>query len=386
MSTKSILHGQLKMEFYDTSYDFNKYMPESHSFDLLSRTPKKTNQNLIDIHQRRYLGNKYSVLNLIEHIIKNEISEYKSICDIFAGTGTVGNYFNSKNVEVVSNDLLYSNYITLNAFLSDEHYDENKIEELLEYFNQDIYAYDNYFSKHFGDKYYSIENSRKIGAIREEIEELFAQKKLTFKEKSILITSLIYAMDKIANTVGHYDAYIKKEIKQSSLKLKKLNTDNETNFSNKIYNKDANKLIEKIEGDILYIDPPYNSRQYCDTYHLLENIALWQKPELSGVAKKFDRSNLKSSYSYKNATFAFADLINKSKFKYILFSYNNMGDKGNSRSNARISDDAIMDILSQKGKVKVFEKEFKEFTTGKSNRGDNKERVFFVKVHEGKTI
>lgn len=380
MSTKSILHGQLKMEFYDTSYDFNKYMPESHSFDLLSRTPKKTNQNLIDIHQRRYLGNKYSVLNLIEHIIKNEISEYKSICDIFAGTGTVGNYFNSKNVEVVSNDLLYSNYITLNAFLSDEHYDENKIEELLEYFNQDIYAYDNYFSKHFGDKYYSIENSRKIGAIREEIEELFAQKKLTFKEKSILITSLIYAMDKIANTVGHYDAYIKKEIKQSSLKLKKLNTDNETNFSNKIYNKDANKLIEKIEGDILYIDPPYNSRQYCDTYHLLENIALWQKPELSGVAKKFDRSNLKSSYSYKNATFAFADLINKSKFKYILFSYNNMGDKGNSRSNARISDDAIMDILSQKGKVKVFEKEFKEFTTGKSNRGDNKERVFFVEV------
>ncbi|KIM05852.1 MAG: DNA methyltransferase [Sulfurovum sp. AS07-7] len=334
----------------------------------------------MDIHQRRYLGNKYSVLNLIEHIIKNEISEYKSICDIFAGTGTVGNYFNSKNVEVVSNDLLYSNYITLNAFLSDEHYDENKIEELLEYFNQDIYAYDNYFSKHFGDKYYSIENSRKIGAIREEIEELFAQKKITFKEKSILITSLIYAMDKIANTVGHYDSYIKKEIKQSSLKLKKLNTDNETNFSNKIYNKDANKLIEKIEGDILYIDPPYNSRQYCDTYHLLENIALWQKPELSGVAKKFDRSNLKSSYSYKNATSAFADLINKSKFKYILFSYNNMGDKGNSRSNARISDDAIMDILSQKGKVKVFEKEFKEFTTGKSNRGDNKERVFFVEV------
>jgi len=380
MLTKSILHGQLKMEFCDTSYNFNKYMPESHSFDLLSRTPKKTNQNLIDIHQRRYLGNKYSVLNLIEHIIKNEISEYKSICDIFAGTGTVGNYFNSKNVEVVSNDLLYSNYITLNAFLSDEHYDENKIEELLEYFNQDIYAYDNYFSKHFGDKYYSIENSRKIGAIREEIEELFAQKKITFKEKSILITSLIYAMDKIANTVGHYDSYIKKEIKQSSLKLKKLNTDNETNFSNKIYNKDANKLIEKIEGDILYIDPPYNSRQYCDTYHLLENIALWQKPELSGVAKKFDRSNLKSSYSYKNATSAFADLINKSKFKYILFSYNNMGDKGNSRSNARISDDAIMDILSQKGKVKVFEKEFKEFTTGKSNRGDNKERVFFVEV------
>ncbi|EFK97839.1 Modification methylase LlaI [sediment metagenome] len=222
MSTKSILHGQLKMEFYDTSYNFNKYMPESHSFDLLSRTPKKTNQNLIDIHQRRYLGNKYSVLNLIEHIIKNEISEYKSICDIFAGTGTVGNYFNSKNVEVVSNDLLYSNYITLNAFLSDEHYDENKIEELLEYFNQDIYAYDNYFSKHFGDKYYSIENSRKIGAIREEIEELFAQKKLTFKEKSILITSLIYAMDKIANTVGHYDAYIKKENKTIIFKIKEI--------------------------------------------------------------------------------------------------------------------------------------------------------------------
>lgn len=380
MITKSIVYGQLKMELYDISCTFNKYILEQYSFDLLSKTPKKIKQNFIDIHQRRYLGNKYSVLNLIEHIIDNEIGEYESICDIFAGTGTVGNHFNSKNVEVVSNDLLYSNYITLNAFLGDEYYDENKIEELIEYFNRNIYAQDNYFSKHFSNKYYSAENSRKIGAIREEIEELFAQKKITFKEKSILITSLIYAMDKIANTVGHYDAYIKKEIKQSSLRLKKLNTDNKTNYNNKIYNQDANKLIEEIEGDILYIDPPYNSRQYCDTYHLLENVALWQKPELSGVAKKFDRSNLKSSYSYKNATFAFADLISKAKFKYILFSYNNMGDKGNSRSNARINDDAIMDILSQKGKVKVFEKEFKEFTTGKSNRGDNKERVFFVEV------
>ncbi len=116
------------------------------------------------------------------------------------------------------------------------------------------------------------------------------------KDKFILLTSLNYAIDKIANTVGHYDAYIKKDLKDLKFELKMLDIDIEDNKNNKIYNKDANLLIRDIECDILYLDPPYNSRQYSDAYHLLENLALWQKPEVFGVAKKFDRTKIKSGY------------------------------------------------------------------------------------------
>ncbi len=180
-----------------------------------------------------------------------------------------------------------------------------------------------------------------------------------------------YSIDRIANTVGHYDAYIKKDLKDLKFEMKLISTNTEKNLHNKIYNKDANLLIRDIECDILYLDPPYNSRQYSDAYHLLENLSLWQKPEVFGVAKKFDRSKIKSEYCKVNASILFDDLIQNAKCKYILLSYNNMGNNGNGRSNAKISDEQIMKSLSKRGKVKIFEQDYKEFNTGKEKRNDN---------------
>ena len=135
-------------------------------------------------------------------------------------------------------------------------------------------------------------------------------------------------------------------------------------------------LVRKIVADLVYIDPPYNSRQYCDAYHLLENVARWEKPEVFGVAKKMDRTALKSKCCTRSAAEAFDDLIKQLKCKYIVLSYNNMAQKGNDRSNARISDDDIIRILSAKGEVKIFSEEYKAFTTGKSDIEDNQERLF----------
>jgi adenine-specific DNA-methyltransferase len=148
------------------------------------------------------------------------------------------------------------------------------------------------------------------------------------------------------------------------------------NSNNTCYNEDTNTLIRRISADLVYIDPPYNSRQYCDAYHLLENIAKWEKPEVFGVARKMDRTALKSNYNTNKATSAFEDLIKNINAKYILFSYNNMANKGNDRSNAKIADKDIMRILSEKGKVKVFTQEYKAFSTGKSDISDNEERLF----------
>ena len=332
------------------------------------------------ISQRRYLGNKNSILGFIDEIIKTEIGEFDSLCDIFSGTGVVGDYFNASNKKIISNDLLYNNFVSLNAFLSPESYDEVKLLKIIEEFNSVIIKKDNYFSMNFGERYFSLNISRKIGYIREEIKSLFVHHKINRHEKNILLTSLMYSVDRIANTVGHYDAYIKKEIKKQKLEMKMLNITTDANTNNEIYNKDANLLVRDIECDILYLDPPYNSRQYCDAYHLLENLSLWNKPEVFGVAKKFDRTKIKSDYSKTNAYESFDDLIQNAKCKYILLSYNNMGGKGNVRSNAKISDKDIMKSMSKRGQVKVFEKDYKAFTTGKSKHSDNKERMFFVKV------
>ena len=126
----------------------------------------------------------------------------------------------------------------------------------------------------------------------------------------------------------------------------------------------------------IYMHPPYNSRQYCDAYHLLENVAKWEKPDVFGVAKKMNRTSMKSRYCTKTAETAFKELIGAIDAKYILFSYNNMANKGNDRSNAKISDKTILDVLSKKGSVQVFEESYKAFSTGKSDIKNNAERLF----------
>ena len=135
-----------------------------------------------------------------------------------------------------------------------------------------------------------------------------------------------------------------------------------------------------MKADIVYIDPPYNSRQYSDAYHLLENLVEWKKPEVFGVARKMDRTGLKSEYCTIKATKAFKDLVDNLEAKYILVSYNNMGEKGVGRSQAKISDKEIIEILESKGDVKTFETNYNTFTTGKTKIEDHKERIFFCKV------
>lgn len=98
--------------------------------------------------------------------------------------------------------------------------------------------------------------------------------------------SLIYAMDKIANTCGHYDAYIQGAVFDRHLALSIPSVNALSNPLNQCHNEDANELVKHIYADLVYIDPPYNSRQYCDAYHLLENVARREKPAVYGVAKK----------------------------------------------------------------------------------------------------
>ena len=326
------------------------------------------------INNRRYLGNKYKLLPFIAGVVQEECPDIESVADIFAGTGAVSSAFTYKTI--ITNDLMYSNYICNFAWFGHQEYDTQKIiDYVMKYNSIDEYKV-NYMTKNFSDTYFSKKDCSKIGVIREDIEENYKSANLNERERAILITSLLYAMDKIAKTCGHYDAYRKGEIFDSSLELFVPLAEVYNKANNQCFNLDANELVKDIVADLVYIDPPYNSRQYCDAYHLLENVAKWEKPKVFGVAKKMDRTSIKSKYCTQSATEAFEELIKNINAKYILFSYNNMSTKGNGRSNAKISDEDIMRILEEKGTVKVFSENYKAFTTGKSNRTDNAERLF----------
>ncbi|GAH61801.1 unnamed protein product, partial [marine sediment metagenome] len=142
---------------------------------------------------------------------------------------------------------------------------------------------------------------------------------------------------------------------------------------NEVYNEDLNVLIRRIKGDVLYLDPPYNSRQYIDCYHVLENILQWNKPGLYGKTKKFKRDNLKSRYSRKKGSVAaFEELISNSEADHIFLSYNNEGI---------IPDDSIIEILKNKGDLEIFEEDYNIFGNGagNSNKRQIKERIFYCK-------
>lgn len=350
---------------FDIKKNFKKYYPI-----------EKNKQGYFQIKSRRYLGNKYKLTGFIEDIIAEKCGNIKSFCDLFAGTGVVGGRMNTENIKIISNDILYSNFCCLQAFLNIDHNYEDSIQDKISYLNSLSGTEENYFSQHFGGTYFSRENSRKIGMIREQIDQIA----FSPDERNILICSLIYAVDKVANTVGHYDAYRKNLDMFSPVTMLMPDIKYDFNSSNEVHRKDANQLINCLSCDVLYVDPPYNSRQYSDAYHLLENLAEWRKPSVAGIGKKMDRSHIKSDYCLKQAPRAFTDLISNAQCGHILVSYNNTGNSRDGRSNARISDDIILQVLSDKGNVEIFEKDYKAFSTFKNNAKNNVERIFYCEV------
>lgn len=331
-----------------------------------------------NIGSRRYLGNKTKLLPFILEVVKNNCKGVKSVADIFAGTGSVASAFINKTI--YTNDILQSNYISNLAWFSPQPFESKKIEQILRDFNAYDKLENNYMSENFSNTYFSDKVCSKIGFVRESINSLKNNDKLNNRESAILITSLLYAMDRIATTCGHYDAFRKGVKLANNLTLAMPQVSDKLSLDNRCFNKDANELVKEIYADLVYLDPPYNSRQYSDAYHLLENVATWQKPQVFGVARKMDRSHIKSRYCNNSANEAFIDLIENINAKYILFSYNNMATKGNDRSNARISDEVIMDTLNKKGEVRMFSQDHKAFSTGKSDIKDNTERLFLCKV------
>ena len=333
------------------------------------------------INNRRYLGNKYKLLPFITGVVERECRGIRTVADIFSGTGAVASAFQDRRL--ITNDLMYSNYICNFAWFGAQPYDQEKVVELVAGYNAAQTDEENYMTENFSDTYFSRADCARIGFIREDIERRCRRNELNFRERAILITSLLYAMDKIALTCGHYDAYRRGAVSGQPLELRVPLAPTDNDPGNQCFNEDANNLVKRISADLVYIDPPYNSRQYCDTYHLLENVARWEKPAVYGVARKMDRRALKSRYCTKDAVFAFETLVADIHARYILFSYNNMAAKGNGRSNAKLSDADILRILRTRGEVRVFSESYKAFSAEQSDIEDHAERLFLCICDDG---
>lgn len=332
---------------------------------------------MYNISNRRYTGSKYKLLDWIEELVL-ENCEGESFFDVFAGTGVVSAHMSKHYKKVIMNDFLFSNEVIYQAFFGSGEYNETVIEKYREQFQKinPNRLKDNYFSKSFGGKYFSNNDAKLIGKIREKIKKL--KRSLSDREYCILLASLVYSMDKVANTVGHYDAYRKINNIEDKFVYELINPE-KTSEKFSIYRMDANKLVRKVKADIAFIDPPYNSRQYSRFYHVLENVVQWEKPQLEGTALKPQAENM-SEYCRSSAPEVFADLIKHINVNYIVVTYNNTYNSKSSSSKNKITLEEIKDILSSKGQTTIYEKKHQCFNAGKTEFDDHKEIVFITKV------
>lgn len=333
------------------------------------------------LENRRYIGCKAKLADWIFGLVQEETKNVHVFCDIFAGTGSVSDKAIHLYESVIMNDFLYSNNILYKAFFAEGNCNEQKMLELLDAFNsidpQKIN--DNYFSINYGGKYFDMLSAKLIGHIRDVIEDIKCT--LTEKEYCILIASLIYSMDKIANTLGHFEAYIKKDIKPRKFIMRMIDFQKIKGIQ--IFQEDANVLARRVHTDIVYMDPPYNSRQYSRFYHVYVVLVKWDKPELKGIARKPKEEHM-SDYCRVKAYDAFTDLVAHIDSRYIVVSYNNTYKSKSTSSQNKIKLEQIQDVLSKCGKTKVFTHSYNPFNAGKTEFDDHKEYLFITEVDNEK--
>jgi len=351
----------------------------------------------------RYYGCKTKLLNFIEKAAKElDLYEGARFFDIFTGTTAVAKHFKKLGYTVIANDnlefchALAKAYIELNETpkfrklkkVVNNHPGNEIYEKVINYLNTissiEGFIYKNYYPG--GTKglrtYFSNQNGQKIDAIRTEIENWKKENLITELEYYYLITALIEAVNLVSNVAGTYAACLKTWDRRALKPL--VLTPPEiipSKKANKALRMDANDIIKKISTDVLYLDPPYNTRQFASNYFLLELIAEGWFDEALKINSKsktgiyFDESK-KSLYCQKStAPAVFADLIKKAKTRHIILSYNNEGI---------IPEKFIQKTLSEKGELIRHEQSHKRYRSINQNNDDPNsvnERLYVVSTN-----
>lgn len=344
----------------------------------------------------RYIGQKTKLLENIEQLLvdKNIISSELVFCDAFSGTATVGMYFRDKYKNIISNDNLYFSYVLTQAKLNTKEYSE-MFKSLgfdpFDYFNSvdaskfvNGFIYKNYAPTIGKRQFFSDDNAKLIDFIRTKIDEWFRDKKITEQERYYLIACLVESISYVSNVAGVYGACLKiwdpRALKK--MEYKKLDYAAYSSTLAEIHNEDITAFIKKVQGDVLYLDPPYTKNVYTTQYHLLETIAKYDAPEISGKGGLRDMSSYSTSLSKKNeAEVVLEELVKNAKFKHIVLSYS---------SDGIISSEFIEALFKRYGKPETYELRkisYKRYKNARAEDNDeHKEYLFYVEKRDSKDI
>ncbi len=317
-----------------------------------------------------YIGSKYKLLDFIEQTVKSVVDKDLSetvFCDIFAGTGIVGRNFKPKVKKVIANDFEYYSYV-LNRNYIGNHTPIPGKEKYIGLLNnvepEEGFIFKNYCpGSGSGRQYFSDSNGKRIDAARQQIERWKTAHTIGEDLYFFLLASLIESADKVANTASVYGAYLKHLKKTAQKEMVIEAADFPVNGNQHVaYQEDSNQLIKKIEGDILYLDPPYNTRQYGANYHLLNTIALYDNfhPRGKTGLRNYQRSSYCSKSEVKNA---FEDLIKNARFRYIFLSYNNEG---------LMSEKEVRKIMMKYGRYDLVTINYQRFRSDKEENRNHK--------------
>ena len=291
----------------------------------------------------RYIGCKAKLLDYIDNAINSYCPDAKTACDIFSGTATVARNL-KKRFEVTSNDLLYFSYVLQVATIENDK--EPTFKKLLDaghgnplkFFNEmdtssmenlpiEKRIFQNNYSPIGNRMYFTEENALRIDYARNKIEEWKKQDLLSQHEYYYLLACVIEGIPFVSNTSGTYGAFNKFWDKRSFKTFELFHLPvNTNNLHNRCYNTDGVELLKSIAGDVLYVDPPYNARQYLPNYHILETAAKYDYPEIKGITGQRPSNECKSEFCQKRKVLpAFEKLIANANYKHIILSYNTEG-------------------------------------------------------------
>lgn len=320
----------------------------------------------------RYIGSKKNLIEkFLEKIIKPHLTDKTTFADLFAGTGIVGKHFSNLSKYVISNDVEYYSFVISKALLCCSY--SEKLKTNIEILNNLSLVKGFVFKKYSEGgkdkrKFFTKENAQKIDAIRQQIETWFSKKKINQNEYYFLIASLLEAVSKVANTTGVFGAYLKTFHSNSIKKLVILPIHKETIITNSdkhlVFNKDIIELISTRSFDIVYLDPPYNTRQYGANYGPLNYIALYDKKKeiygKSGLVKDYYKSDFCKKQKVKES---FILLLNKIKAQHIFISYNEEG---------LLNKEDAKKIFLTKGSVCLYKMKYKRYL---SQKGKSKKQI-----------
>jgi len=339
----------------------------------------------------RFIGNKEKLLDKIYQTVLATGIKDGIFCDFFSGTSNVGRFFKEKGFKVISSDLLYFSYVLQKAYI--ENNGEPKFEKLIKKIGHSAnnlfpsgfesirthlnnlegingFIYKNYTeqgtaNEKYKRKYFTPENGKKIDAIRTKIEDWRNQKLINKNEYFVLLAALIESVPFYANISGVYAAFLKqydpRALKELEIKPISFYSGNKKHA---VYNQDSMELINDLDVDILYIDPPYNSRQYAPNYHLLETIAQYDNPEIKGVTGMRKYDNQKSDFCNKiKAITALNKIAKNAKYKYLILSYNSEGI---------MPEKDITKTLNKYGELNLENIDYLRFKS--NNNGDSKHK------------